>query len=96
MWRDLRCSDGGADGIGMTFGHSRKGDQEQKRIMSEKVAEFKRLFLEKNPSCMCRELLGHDISKPGEMDKVMEKGLLLQFCPRLLMIRSGYWRRSYK
>lgn len=70
--------------IGMTFGHSRKGDQEQKQIMSEKVAEFKRLFLEKYPSCMCRELLGHDISKPGEMDKVMEKGLLLQFCPEVV------------
>ncbi|WP_455055660.1 C-GCAxxG-C-C family protein [Merdimonas faecis] len=70
--------------IGMNFGHSRKGDQEQKQIMSEKVAEFKRLFLEKYPSCMCRELLGHDISKPGEMDKVMEKGLLLQFCPEVV------------
>lgn len=70
--------------IGMSFGHSRKGDQEQKQIMSEKVAEFKRLFLEKYPSCMCRELLGHDISKPGEMDKVMEKGLLLQFCPEVV------------
>ena len=70
--------------IGMIYGHSKEGDQEQKNVMSEKTAEFKRLFLEKYPSCMCRELLGHDISKPGEMDKVLEKGLLFEFCPEVV------------
>lgn len=67
--------------IGMVFGHSREGDQEQKSIMTEKVTEFRELFAEKYPSALCRELLGHDISKPGEMEKVLEKGLLFDFCP---------------
>ena len=67
--------------IGMVYGHSREGDQEQKDLMTAKTAEFKKLFLENYPSCMCRDLLGHDISKPGEMDRVLEKGLLTEFCP---------------
>lgn len=33
---------------------------------------------------MCRELLGHDISKPGEMEKVLEKGLMFDLCPRIV------------
>lgn len=67
--------------IGIRYGHSENGDTAGKKIMQEKVMEFKSLFAEKYPSAMCRELLGHDISKPGEMDKVMEKGLMFSLCP---------------
>lgn len=67
--------------IGLRYGHCEEGDETQKAIMSEKTAEFKKLFAGKYPSCICKELLGHDISKPGEMEKVLEKGLLLDFCP---------------
>ena len=70
--------------IGMVYGHNREGDQEQKDRMTAKTAEFKRLFAQKYPSCMCKELLGHDISKPGEMEKVMGKGLLFDFCPQVV------------
>lgn len=70
--------------IGMVYGHSREGDQAQKDVMAAKTGEFKRLFGEKYSSCMCRELLGHDISKPGEMEKVLEKGLMFDFCPRVV------------
>ena len=41
-------------------------DLKQKEIMREKTSEFKRLFAEKYESSMCRELLGHDISKEDE------------------------------
>ncbi len=70
--------------IGMVYGHSREGDQEQKNVMAEKTAQFRKMFLEKYPSSMCREILGHDISKPGEMEKVMEKGLLFDLCPEVV------------
>ena len=70
--------------IGMVYGHSREGDQSQKEIMAAKTGEFKKLFGEKYSSCICRELLGHDISKPGEMEKVLEKGLMFYFCPRVV------------
>ena len=70
--------------IGMVYGHSREGDQSQKEIMAAKTGEFKKLFGEKYSSCICRELLGHDISKPGEMEKVLDKGLMFDFCPRVV------------
>lgn len=70
--------------IGMVYGHSREGDQEQKNVMAEKTNQFRKMFLEKYPSSMCREILGHDISKPGEMEKVMEKGLLFDLCPEVV------------
>lgn len=67
--------------LGLKYGHSESGDENQKKIMAEKTAQFKLRFAEKYPSCMCRELLGHDISKAGEMDEVLKKGLLFDFCP---------------
>ena len=71
--------------LGMVFGHSEENDGDQKGIMAGKVAEFKKRFLEKYPSDMCREILGHDISKPGEMDKVLEKGLMFDLCPQIVI-----------
>lgn len=70
--------------IGTIYGHCEEGDQNQKAAMMQKTAEFKEQFAKKYASCMCRELLGHDISKPGEMDKVLEKGLLFQLCPEIV------------
>lgn len=54
---------------------------DQKNIMMEKTAQFKKFFQEKYPSCMCRDLLEHDIGQPGELEKVMEEGLLMDLCP---------------
>ena len=67
--------------IGLKYGHFKEDDMDQKVIMMKKVAEFKEKFAEKYPSCLCRELLGHDVSKPGEFEKVMEENLMMDFCP---------------
>lgn len=72
---------GGLMVIGGKYGHSENGDEKQKGVMAAKTAQFKAMFAEKYPSCLCRELLGHDISKEGEMEKVLKKGLLFEFCP---------------
>mgnify|MGYP000243670858 CR=1 FL=1 len=70
--------------LGMAFGHSEEM-MVIRRHHGRKVAEFKKRFLEKYPSDMCREILGHDISKPGEMDKVLEKALCL------ISVRRLFW-----
>lgn len=67
--------------IGLNYGHSDNGDATQKDIMRQKVTEFKEKFAEKYDSCLCRDLLGHDVAQPGELERVLEKGLLLSFCP---------------
>lgn len=70
--------------LGMKYGHWVEEDMEQKEIMMQKTAEFKKLFHEKYSSCVCRDLLGYDLGKPGELEKVMESGKLLSFCPEVV------------
>ncbi|WP_346663405.1 C-GCAxxG-C-C family protein [uncultured Merdimonas sp.] len=70
--------------IGMKYGHCKEGDLEQKNIMMAKVAEFKKHFHKKYPSCMCKDLLGHDVGQPGELEKVLEEGLMMDFCPHVV------------
>lgn len=70
--------------IGLKYGHSQENDQKTKEEMTQKVAQFQAMFAERYPSRICSRLLGHDISKPGEMEKVLEKGLLFELCPRIV------------
>lgn len=67
--------------IGLAYGHDTEGDQEQKAIMQGKVMDFKRAYGQKYASSMCKELLKHDISLPGEMEKVLEEGTMFTLCP---------------
>lgn len=67
--------------IGLKYGHCKEGDNQQKQIMAEKTAEFREKFAQKYPSCICKELLGYDISQPDQMKMVLDKGLLFDFCP---------------
>lgn len=70
--------------VGLKYGHSCEGEPAQKQLMLQKTAQFKALFSEKYSSCMCCDLLGHDLSKPGEMERVLEKGLFFTFCPQVV------------
>lgn len=70
--------------LGLRYGHFKEGDSEQKDIMNAKRAEFIAAFKDKYGSCACRDLLGHDLSQPGEFEKVLEEGLLFDFCPQVV------------
>lgn len=70
--------------IGLKYGHCKDDDTQQKEIMQKKVMEFKAHYARKHPSTMCRELLKHDISQPGEMEKVLEEGTMFTYCPRVV------------
>lgn len=67
--------------LGLKYGHCREDGTNQKAIMQAKVVEFKERYAKKYPSTMCGELLKHDISKPGEMEKVLEEGTMFSYCP---------------
>lgn len=56
----------------------------QKDIMNAKRAEFLQKFQEKYAVCNCKGLLKHDISKPEEMQKILDEGLLFDFCPEVV------------
>ena len=69
--------------IGLKYGHYLKNTPDVKNQNIAKVTEFREKFLMKYNSTVCRELLGYDISKPEETKIILEKGLLLSFCPKL-------------
>lgn len=71
--------------LGMKYGHFDENDMSQKEIMNSKRAEFIAAFSEKYGNCACRELLGHDLSVPGEFEKVLEEGRLFDFCPQVVV-----------
>ena len=50
------------------------------RLAEEYIKRFQGL----HGSILCRELTGHDISKPGELEKAKEKGVFEKTCPGLV------------
>jgi C_GCAxxG_C_C family probable redox protein len=70
--------------VGMKFGHSGPDDMEQRNELMAKRAEFLQKWNEKRGTCMCRDFLGHDISQPGEFEKVLEEGTMFSLCPELV------------
>ncbi|MBQ6438804.1 MAG: C_GCAxxG_C_C family protein [Mogibacterium sp.] len=71
--------------IGMKHGHSGPDDMEQRTILMEKRSEFLRKWNEKRGTCMCRDFLRHDITQPGEFEKVIEEGTMFSLCPELVL-----------
>lgn len=86
MWRGDTCGcvTGALMAIGLRYGTAVPGDSEAKNLMLAKKAEFERRFSEVNGSCICREILGHDLSVPEEMAKIQEKNLLTTRCPQVV------------
>ena len=46
--------------------------------------KFEKEFCDKFNSCICREILGHDLSVPEEMQMIQEKKLLQTKCPEVV------------
>ena len=59
--------------------------EKDKKDENYRMAEdFIRRFQERHNTILCRELTGHDISKPGELEKAREKGVFQTICPGLV------------
>lgn len=70
--------------LGLKFGHCDTEHIEQKDIMNAKRAEFLTKFQEKYGVCNCKGLLKHDIADPEDMQKILDEGLLFEFCPEVV------------
>lgn len=55
---------------------------EDKALLAEKVAAFDEAFKDKHGSTQCKEILGYDFSKPGELEKAFESGAIAENCPK--------------
>ena len=70
--------------LGLLYGHSESSDLESKAKAYAMSEEYMNRFIAKNGSAVCRELLGYDLSKPDEYEKIKEKNLFRTFCPEMV------------
>jgi C_GCAxxG_C_C family probable redox protein len=70
--------------LGLKYGFSLPVNQSDKNNCQEKVLEFKRRFTEMRSSCICRELLGADISTAEGMAKIQSENLVATVCPDII------------
>ncbi|MBR4953371.1 MAG: C_GCAxxG_C_C family protein [Oscillospiraceae bacterium] len=69
--------------IGMKYGGTYS--EEDSAIVHEKVHAFHDAFIERFGATSCRELLKYDFSKPGEKDKAVESGIMMEACPMFVL-----------
>ena len=70
--------------LGLKFGFSDGTAQNEKELAHQKAEEFMNRFIEKKGTVVCRELLGRDLSKPGELEKCRELGVFKTICPEMV------------
>lgn len=70
--------------LGLKYGFALPVNQSEKNACQEKVLEFKRRFKEKRGTCICRELLGADVSTAEGMAKIQSENLLATLCPQIV------------
>ncbi|MBP3610779.1 MAG: C_GCAxxG_C_C family protein [Lachnospiraceae bacterium] len=70
--------------LGLKYGFSDGNAQSEKELAHRKAEEFMNRFIEKKGTVVCRELLGRDLSKPGELERIRELGLFQSICPEMV------------
>lgn len=87
MWQGETCGCvvGALIALGMKYATTEANDQEKKDKLLELKAQFEEKFCKKNGSCICREILGYDLSVPEEMAKIQEENLLGTKCPKVVL-----------
>ena len=70
--------------LGLKYGHCHRNAPEEKEQAYQYAEEFMNRFIEKNGTVVCKDLLGYDISKPKDMEKIRERNLFVTVCPRMV------------
>jgi hypothetical protein len=55
------------------------GDDKEK--YNANLVRFKEIYFKTQKSNICKEVLGHDLSKPDELEVIVQKGLFAKICP---------------
>lgn len=86
MWYGHECGavTGALMVIGARYGHCRASDDAAKNQALEKMREFRQEFTEKWGSCVCRDILGYDLSNARDMEKIQQEALLTTRCPKVV------------
>ena len=70
--------------IGMRYGHEAGTDYETKERLFQLSQTFLVEFEAHHGSVVCRDLLGRDLSLPGELEQIREEGTFELLCPKLV------------
>ena len=70
--------------LGLLYGETHLGNREERELSNRLNDLMMRRFKEANESYKCNDLLGYDISTPEGAQKVREKGLFTEFCPKMV------------
>jgi len=71
--------------IGMKYGSTIEDDETVQYLAYKKEIEFIKRFKEKHGTILCKELLGCDTNTLEDMKKVVEKGLHITVCSKVIV-----------
>jgi C_GCAxxG_C_C family probable redox protein len=70
--------------FGLAYGtEGLPGDEDKARVY-DKVREFNRIFIERNGSDLCSELLGEDLNSPEGKSRIARRGLTASVCEKCI------------
>ena len=70
--------------LGLKYGHYHAENAEEKGRAYQIAEDFMNRFIEKKGTVVCRELLGYDLSKTEDMEKIKEWNLFKTTCPEMI------------
>ena len=87
MWHGETCGCvvGALIALGIKYATTKENDPKGKEDLLKLKLEFEEKFCEKNKSCICKEILGYNLSLPEEMKKIQEEKLLETKCPEVVL-----------
>lgn len=70
--------------LGLKYGHCHAEDTEEKGKAYQIAEDFMNRFIAEKGTVVCRELLGYDVSKAEDMQKIKELNLFKTVCPEMV------------
>lgn len=70
--------------LGLKYGHCHAEDAEEKGKAYQIAEDFMNRFTVEKGTVVCRELLGYDVSKAEDMQKIKELNLFKTVCPEMI------------
>jgi len=75
--------------LGLKYGHYHADNMEEKRTAYRIAEDFMNRVIAEKGTTVCRELLGYNVSKPEEEEKIRELGLFQTVCPEMVRCVTG-------
>ena len=92
MWHGENC--GCVVGALLAIALKYSGQNKKEEMLKQK-AKFEEAFAAKYGSCMCKQILGYDVSKEAEMEKIKEEKLFEKTCCKAVVDACGILKELF-